>query len=141
VAFIDKEQLSIIEDALLYVLLLSWLIYFLHIAFVKGRVPWMEILSSQQDNKELKDDSGPWVKTVMTTATTDQECWRDNNATSPILTPEHSKITPDTPDQPPNVSASPFSNSLNSQVTCESTRDPPMTIMPMHQLQTERFQL
>jgi len=56
--FINVHTLNIVEDVLLYILLLLWLVYFLHVAFVKGRVPWQEVLQDQGENKELKDE-GP----------------------------------------------------------------------------------
>lgn len=62
-AVIDQDILNVIEDILLYCLLLVWMVYFLYIALLKDRVPWEEILNSQQDNKELKDDKdSPWAK-------------------------------------------------------------------------------
>lgn len=58
---IDPDFLNMVEDILLYILLLLWLVYFLHVAFTKGRVPWQEVLSDQRDNAELKDDGGIWT--------------------------------------------------------------------------------
>jgi len=54
---VDGDTLNIIEDLMLYMLLLLWLVYFLHVAFVKGRVPWTDVLQDQRDNHELKDRS------------------------------------------------------------------------------------
>jgi len=59
---VDPDYLNIAEDILLYMLLLLWLVYFLHVAFVKGRVSWEEVLQDQRDNHELKDDVGIWKK-------------------------------------------------------------------------------
>lgn len=128
---IEADVLNVIEDMLLYSLLLAWLIYFLHIAFVKGRVPWDEILSSQQDNKELKDDKGPWVlapqSVPLDTEIRQTETWKVLSADSTDTTDTSSSklvTTPERTDRPPNVSAT----------SRDRSRDP-VTELPMHQFQ------
>jgi len=134
---IEADVLNVIEDLLLYVLLLGWLIYFLHIAFVKGRVPWDEILSSQQDNKELKDEQGPWVL-LPNQLPLDEEKWKDPSGdlsadstdTTDMahlpskLTDRTDRHAPDKTDRSPNVSAISRGWSRDSEIS-----------LPMHQFQ------
>lgn len=53
---VDKWVLNVLEDIMLYCLLFIWLLYFLHVAFTKGRIPWKKVLFEQDNNAELKDD-------------------------------------------------------------------------------------
>jgi hypothetical protein len=51
--FIEKMSMNTFEDFLLATLLVTWLGYFLHLAFNKKRVSWEKVLASQDDNTSV----------------------------------------------------------------------------------------
>lgn len=53
--YVSVIVLNILEDLLLYSILMYWLGYFLYVAFLKKRTPWDVVLSSQATTEESHD--------------------------------------------------------------------------------------